>query len=145
MLIVLGCLSSQFSKLTGNICVGIEFIPFASILFFYTNGPLFGFLAAILMMTVSSLLVGSMQIDLFVSAAIFAVLAIISLFLPFGIVMNGIILMIIFNIISLIALTLIGMDIVKNIIYFIGSIIFNYILFKYFSQIIFSLLTGSLS
>jgi len=126
--------------MTGNINFGLEFIPFVSILFFYSHGIGFGLVAAVLMMSVSSLLVGNIQFDLLVSAAIFVIVALLSLFLGFGIVINGIILVIVFNIISLVVLTFFGFDIVKNILYFAGSITFNYILFKYFSEIIFKLL-----
>lgn len=140
MLIALGCFSSQFTRMTGNINFGLEFIPFVSILLFYSHGVGFGLVATILMMAVSSLLVGNIQFDLLVSAGIFVIIALLSLFLGFGIALNGIILVIIFNIISLVVLTLFGFDIVKNIIYFAGSITFNYILFKYFSEIIFNML-----
>jgi len=126
--------------MTGNINFGVEFIPFAAIMFFYSHGIAFGLFATILMMTISSLLVGNVQFDLIVSAGIFVLIAILSLFLSFGIAINGIILIIIFNIISLIILTILGFDAVKNTIYFAGSLVFNYILFKYFSEIIFKML-----
>ncbi len=145
MLLVLGCLSSQFTRATGNINFGIEFIPFATIMFFYCHGLGYGLLAAILMMSISSLLMGNIQIDLFVSLGIFLAVGILAFFIPvgtFGIAMAGIILMIVFNILSIISLTVIGFDIVKNIIYFFGSILFNFILFKYFSEIIFKVLAS---
>jgi hypothetical protein len=141
MLLVLGCFSSQFKRMTGNINLGIEFIPFATIMFFSTHGFVFGMLAALLMMVVATLSVGELQLDLFVSLAIFAIIGIIALFLNFGIIINGIILVVIFNILSLIILTFFGFDFVKDLIYFFGSIIFNYILFKYFSEIIYTVIS----
>lgn len=136
MLLVLGCMSSQFKRMLGNIQTGIEFIPFVTIIFFFTHGFTFGIFAAFLMMVVSTLLVGELQMDLFVSLGIFALVGLIGIFLPLEIVMFGYVLIVAFNIISLVVLTVLGFDPTKNIIYFFGSIIFNVILFKYFSEII---------
>jgi hypothetical protein len=141
MLLGLGCLSSQFKKLTGDLDTGLEFIPFATIIFFYTHGIAFGLLSVLFMMSISSLLVGQLKLDLFISLGIFILVAFASFFFNFGIVMNGIILIIIFNILSFIILTLFGFDFVKNSIYFFGSLLFNYILFKYFSVFIVTALT----
>jgi hypothetical protein len=132
-LLVLGSLSSQFKRLTGDIDTGLEFIPFVTIIFFNTHGIAFGLLSALFMMSISSLLIGQLKLDLFVSLGIFSLVALISLFLSFGIVTNGLILIIVFNLLSFVILTLLGFDAIKNAIYFFGSIVFNYILFKYFS------------
>jgi len=136
LLIVLGSMSSQFKRMFGDINLGLEFVPFATIIFFYTHGIVFGLLAALLMITVSALLVGQLQFDMFISVGIFAIIGLLSLFINFGIVTSGIILMIVFNVLSLILMIVLGLDVAKNIIYFFGSLLFNYILFKYFSEFI---------
>jgi len=143
MLLALGALSTQFKRLTGNLNLGIEFIPFATIIFFYTHGVMFGIIASLLMMVVACLLVGTLNFWIFLSTGIFALTGIISLFLPlsiFSIASAGIVLAIIFNVLTLIVFTIFGYDIVNDLTYFFGSIIFNFILFKYFSGIIFQVI-----
>ncbi len=140
-LLILGSLSSQFVRMFGNINLGVEFIPFVSIMFFYAFGFPAGMLATVIMMIVSLLLVGHISIDMLFSVGIFVIIGILTFVLDFGsIATNGIILVIIFNILSLVISFLVGLDVVKNIMYFFGSIFFNYILFKFFSEILFKLL-----
>ncbi|MFT4304194.1 MAG: hypothetical protein ACMXYG_06530 [Candidatus Woesearchaeota archaeon] len=137
LLIILGCLSSQFKRITGELSIGIEFIPFATIIFFYTHGIAFGIMSAIIMMAISQLLSGQLRIDILFNIAVFIIIGLISLlFLEVGIVLFGIILVVLFNIMTFIAMSVIGYDFVKNMIYGFGSIIFNYVLFRYFSEII---------
>lgn len=140
-LLILGSLSSQFVRMFGNLNLGVEFIPFVSIMFFYAFGFPAGMLATVIMIIVSLLLVGHISIDMLFSLGIFVIIGLLAFVIDFGsIVTNGIILTIIFNILSLIISFVLGLDVVKNIIYFFGSIFFNYILFRFFSEILFKLL-----
>jgi hypothetical protein len=140
-LLILGSLSSQFVRMLGSLNLGVEFIPFVSIMFFYAFGFPTGMLATLIMMIISLLLVGHISIDMLFSVGIFVIIGLLTLILDFGsIAINGIILIIIFNIMSLAIELFLGLDIVKNVMYFFGSIFFNYVLFKFFSEILFSLL-----
>lgn len=140
-MLILGSLSSQFVRMFGNLNIGIEFIPFVSIIFFYAFGFPAGMLATVIMMIVSLLLVGRITIDMLFSLGIFVIIGLLTLVIDFGnIATNGIVLIVIFNILSLILELFLGLDIVKSIIYFFSSILFNYILFKFFSEILFKLL-----
>jgi len=140
-LLILGSLSSQFVRMFGNINMGIEFIPFVSIIFFYAFGFPPAMLATIIMMIASLLMVGHVSIDMMFSIGIFVVIGLLTYLIDFGsIATNGIIMIGIFNILTLILSTLVGLDMVKNIMYFFGSIFFNYILFRFFSEILFTLL-----
>lgn len=119
-LLILGSLSSQFVRMLGNLNLGVEFIPFVSIMFFYAFGFPSGMLAALIMMIISLLLVGRISIDMIFSIAIFVIIGLLTFVLDFGsIATNGIILIIIFNVLSLIVELFLGLDIVKNIVYFL--------------------------
>lgn len=143
ILFVLGSLTGFFSRFTGNINVGIEFIPFTTIILFYTHGLTISLLLSILMILVTTVIFGRIAIDTFVSIGLFFIIGFISLILPlasFGIVVSGMILIVVFNILSFIVLMYISPDVIKNIVYFVGSIFFNYLLFRYFGQIVYKLL-----
>ena len=139
MLIVLGSMSSVFKRITG-INLGIEFITFTTVLFFYSFGITFGLMACAVMLLISTLSMGRISPENFTGYMMYCVIAIISLFLDFGISANGMILVLFMNLLGALILILLGLDIIKNSLYLIGNTIFNIILFKYFSEIIFSIL-----
>lgn len=139
MLIIVGSMSNLFKRITG-INVGIEFITFATIIFLYSYGPVFALATCLLMLIISSLSTGQIAPTTFTSFGMYCIIALISMFMDFGIVANGIILMLVMNLLGLLILFILGFDFVRNFIYISGNVFFNYILFKYFSEIIFYLL-----
>lgn len=146
LLLALGCMSKQFKRMTGNLDFGIEFVTFATILFLYSHGIVFAIIASLLMMVVSSLSVGELKLDIFLSFGMFIILGMVYIVMVFifpsiSIVAGGIILVIAYNLLSIVVFSLLGFDLFKNVIYFAGSIIFNYILFRYFSVIILKVIT----
>lgn len=140
ILFIAGCLSSQFRRLTGKIDVGISFIPFATIIFIYTRGIIFSIIICAIMLIISSLLIGDFQLDIIIYLVVVSIVALFSLFLNFEFVMNAIILIILFNVIALIILIIMGFDLAKNLIYFFGSIAFNYILINFFGKLFMTLI-----
>lgn len=140
MLIILGSMSSMFKKMTGNLNLGIEFITFSTILFIYSYGIAFALIACLVMTLLSTLLTGQISPTSLTSYGMYVIIALIALFLPFGIATSGIILVLIMNFLGLFILLMLGFDFVRNLLYISGNIFFNFVLFKYFSQIIFTLL-----
>jgi hypothetical protein len=140
MLMILGSMSNIFKRITGSLSLGIEFITFATILLIYSYGIPFALIACLVMSLVSALSTGQLSLSDISSYGMYVVISLISLLLPFSIATNGIILMLIMNILGLFMLTLLGFDFIRNATYVAGNIFLNFILFKYFSAIIFTLL-----
>lgn len=136
LLFILGSLSLYFKKISGDLDIGISFIPFSTILFLYVHGIAFALVACFAMLLISSLLMGQLKPYILVSIILFSLVALIGLFLPFDIIVYGIILVCIYTILFFIASLFLGYNIVSTTIYSAGSIIFNYILFSYFAPII---------
>jgi hypothetical protein len=139
MLLLLGSLSSAFKKMFG-VDVGLEFITFSTILFLYSHGFIFALVACIIMIFISSLIRGQFGLGTITGFGMYVVIGLLSLTFDFGIVWNGIILVLFMNLVGLIILFLVGSNVIKTTIYIIVNTIFNILLFLYFSPVIFSLL-----
>lgn len=139
MLIAIGSLSSFFKRITG-INLGIEFITFSTFLLVYSYGITFGIVACAIMIIISSLSVGRISPETFTGFIMYCFIAVMTLFFDYGIALNGIFLVLIMNILGFIIILLLGFDIARNSIYLLGNTVFNYILFRFFSEIIFTLL-----
>jgi len=140
MVIILGSMSSLFKRITGEIDIGIGFIPFATILLFQAHGYSFGLMACLIMLIVSALISGYLKPYFIWSLAIFALIGTFIFFLPFDLFWNSMVMLVVYNIIFFIVDSLLGSDPIENITYTVGSTFFNFILFKYFAEIIFLLL-----
>lgn len=140
VLIILGILSGQIKRMTGNIHIGVGFVAFANIMFLQTHGIVFTLIACFVMMMTSSILVGNVRPSQFVTYMLFIGTALLSLFLNFSVFVNSIILLLVYNIVGFFIMTFMGFNITKNFIFAFGSILFNYFLFKYFGDIVYSLL-----
>lgn len=135
LLLVLGSMSSIFRRMTGDIDIGIGFIPFSTIMIFLMHGFAPGLISCAIMLVTSAVIVGQVKPYILWSFGLFSIVGAISLLLPFSIPLAGIILVVIYNALFFAVDILLGSDAVENVVYTIGSTIFNYVLFYYFAPI----------
>jgi len=141
ILIILGILSGQLKRLTGDMHIGIGFVPFANIMFLQTHGISFTIIASLIMMLSSSILVGNIRPHIFITYFIFLGLIFLSYFIHLPTVFaTSMTLLLIYNIVGFFIMTGLGWSFSKNFIYSVGSSFFNYFLFKYFGDIVYHLL-----
>jgi hypothetical protein len=140
VLLFLGTMSGQIKRMTGNIHIGIGFVPFANIMFLQSHGIAFTLVASLVMMLSSSIFVGEIRPHIFVTYFIFAGVAFLSFFINLPIFAKSMTLLLTYNIVGFFIMTSLGFNITKNLIYSIGSTFFNYFLFKYFGEIVLGLL-----
>lgn len=140
LLLFLGIISGQIKRMTGNLHLGIGFVPFANIMFLQSHGIPFTLVASLVMMATSSILVGEIKPHVFVTYLIFAGVAFFSFFINLPMFAKSMTLLLTYNIVGFFIMTALGFNVMKNLVYSFGSTFFNYFLFKYFGEIVLALL-----
>ena len=80
LLIAVGSMSNVLKRITG-FNLGIEFITFSTILFFYSYGLTFGLIACAVMIIISSLSIGRISPEVFTGFMMYCIIGLLSLFL----------------------------------------------------------------
>lgn len=142
VLLFLGIISGHIKRMTGNLHIGIGFVPFANIMFLQSHGIAFTLIASMVMMLTSSILVGQVRPHIFVTYFIFAGVSFLSFFINLPMFATSMTLLMTYNIVGFFIMTGLGFNITKNLIYSVGSSFFNYFLFKYFGDFVLALLVS---
>jgi len=97
LLVIIASISKLYKRVIHSI--GFELVTFASIIFFFTHGPLVGFLLSLFMLIASTLISSRITNILVFQAMIYGIMAVLSLFLaPLGIITAAKVLVVFYNI-----------------------------------------------
>jgi len=135
-LVIIGSLSKIYKRLIHSI--GFELVTFAAIIFFFAHGPIIGFLLAVLMLLASTLISSRITQVFTFQIMIYAVLAILSIFLRgFDIVTAGKVLVVIYNVL----LHTIGLLVVhypphQSVINFFVNVVTNFFFLEYTAHLL---------
>jgi hypothetical protein len=140
ILFIIGCLSKLFNKVAGELNLGIESLAFVTIIFIYAHGIFFGLIACLAMMLITTFLFGQVSMNIFARYSVFVLAGLLSIFFNFGIALNGIILIIIVDIVYFIMMLFLDGNVSKHLLFSAGNIFLNIVIFHYFGNIVYSLL-----
>lgn len=135
-LVVIASFSKIYKRLIHSI--GFELVTFAAIIFFYAYGPMVGFLLALLMLIASTLLSSKITQILTFQAIIYAIMAVISIFLKAGnvdIVSAGKVLVVVYNILlHFVGIFIIHYPLPSSIVNFVVNVVTNFFFFDWFGN-----------
>jgi len=131
ILIIIGSLSTIYKRFV-RVSTGIELITFAAIVLCYLNGPVFGIIAAIIMVVVQAFLTNRICIPMFVQIGAYIIICLLSgMILGSNLLVGAMILVVIYNILIHSAyILLFRFNPANSAISLPVNIIINYLLFK---------------
>jgi len=135
LLLILGIVSIFWKRFV-KMSLGFELITFVTIVLCFGINPVFGFVAAVIMVIVGSFISGRICIPMFVKIGAYAVVCLVSLpFLNMNIVITGILLALLYNIIThFVYVFVFGFNPVNSVIDFILNMLLNVFVFARFGQ-----------